>query len=192
MPSVFNPQVGHFPLTGVTGLPNVTIAFPGEHWSDRIAKGAITPGAAIVPVNYGGKLAMQVAAAESPKRMAIATRVISIPDASVDSGYVQGLGPNEIKNLPISDGEWVHAYYSGVFLLTLIVPRAWAPGDLVAWNATGARPTGKTGTGAWDVAAGADAAAKEAVAWGEVTEFRPFSANGFEGLLTVRTFRTQS
>jgi hypothetical protein len=192
-PSVFNPQVGNFPLTDVTGLANVTIAYPGEHWSNRIAKGAIDPGAAVMPVNYGGKLAVQVAAAaDAPKRMGIATRVITIPDRAVDSGYVQSLGPNEIKNLQIKDGEWVHVYYSGVFHLTLVVPRVWAPGDLVAYNPAGARPTGKTGVGAWDLPAGADAAAKEAAAWGEVLEFRPFSANGQEGLLTVRSFKTQN
>lgn len=181
------PAVGNFPIEGVAGLPNVTIAFPGEHWSNRIAKGAIVPGEACVPVNYGGKLAMQRAGAgASVKRMAIATRVIEIPDRAFDSGYTQSLGPNEIKNRQIEDGQYVHAYYSGVFHLTLVVPRAWLPGDLVGWNAAGARPTGKSGAGAWDIAA------DEASAFGEVQEFRPFSANGQEGLLTVRTFRTQS
>jgi hypothetical protein len=189
MPPAF-PSVGNFPLTGVAGLPNVTVAFPGEHWSNRIAKGAIVPGEACLPVSYGGKLAMQrVAAAGSPKRMAIATRVISIPDAAVDSGYTQSLGPTQIKNLQIADGEYVHAYYSGVFHLTLVVPRLWAPGDLVSFNPAGVRPTGKTGVGAWDLAGGATA---EADAWGEVEEWRPFSANGQEGILTVRSFRTQS
>jgi hypothetical protein len=51
MPAVFNPSVGNFPLTGVADLPNVTIAHPGEHWSNRIAKGAIVPGEAVVPTN---------------------------------------------------------------------------------------------------------------------------------------------
>jgi hypothetical protein len=191
--AAINITQGNFPLTDVADLPNVTIAFPGEHWSDRIAKGAIVPGEACVPVNYGGKLAMQRAvAADSVKRMAIATRVIEIPDQAVGSGYTTALGPNEIKNRQIADGQYVHAYYSGVFHLTLVVPRVWLPGDLVMWNATGVRPTGKTGVGAWDVAVGADTAAKEAVSWGEVVLFRPFSANGQEGLLTVRSFRTQS
>jgi hypothetical protein len=186
------PTTGNYPLTDVTGLPNVTVAFPGEHWSNRIAKGAIVPGEACIPVNYGGKLAMQRAGAGlAPKRMAIALRTIQIPDLAVDSGYTQSLGPNEIKNRQINDGEYVHAYYSGVFLLTLIVPRAWKPGDLVSWDPAGVRPTGKTGVGAWALAAGVPPA-DEVSAWGEVEEFRPFSANGLEGLLTVRTFRTQS
>jgi hypothetical protein len=183
MPAVFNPSVGNFPLTGVADLPNVTIAHPGEHWSNRIAKEAV------VPTNYGGKLAMQRAAAASAatnvKRMAIATRVIEIPDVASDSGYTASLGPNEIKNRQIADGQYVHAYYSGVFHLTLVVPRVWAPADLVGWDPAGLRPTGKTGVGAWGLAA------DEASAWGEVMEFRPFSANGQEGLLTVRTLRTQ-
>jgi hypothetical protein len=66
------------------------------------------------------------------------------------------------------------------------VPRAWLPGDLVAWDPAGVRPTGKTGVGAWALAA------DEASAWGEVDEYRPVSTDGHEGLLTVRTFRTQS
>src|SRR4051812_27038488 len=106
------PSVGNFPLTGVTGLPNVTIAFPGEHWSNRIAQGAIVPGEACVPVNYGGKLAMKRAvAADSTKRMAIALRTIGIPDVAGDSGFTTSLGPTEIQNLQIADGEYVHAYY---------------------------------------------------------------------------------
>jgi hypothetical protein len=185
--AAFTPSVGNFPLTGVVGLPQVTVAFPGEHWSNRIAKGAIAPGEACMPVNYGGKFAMQrAAAADSPKRMAIATRVIEIPDVASNSNYTHPLGPNEIKNRTINDGEYVHAYYSGVFHLTLVTPRVWLPGDLVGWDPAAVRPTGIAGVGAWILAA------TEAVAWGEVQEFRPFSANGQEGLLTVRSFRTQS
>lgn len=186
MPAVFNPQVGLFPLTGVTGLPNVTIAYPGEHWSNTIAQGAIVPGEACVPANYGGKLAMKRATAtDSPRRMSIATRVIEIPDTANDSGYTTSIGPNEIKNRQIEDGEYVHHYRSGVFHLTLVVPRAWAPSEMVTFNPTGARPTGKVGTGSWDVTT------DDTKAWGEVLEFRPFSADGKEGLLTVRSLRTQ-
>jgi hypothetical protein len=53
------PTVGNYPLTDVASLPNVTIAFPGEHWSNRIASGAIVPGEAVVPVNYNGKSAVK-------------------------------------------------------------------------------------------------------------------------------------
>lgn len=183
------PQTGSFPLTGVANLPNVTIAFPGEHWSNRIAQGAIVPGEAVVPVNRAGKLAMRraVAADLGNPRMAIATRVIDPPDRAGDSLYTQSIGPNEIKNLQIEDGEYVHAYYSGVFHLTLAVPRAWVPSELVGWNDAGVRPTGKTGVGAWDVVL----VANQANAMFEVQEFRPFSANGQEGLLTVRSLRGQ-
>jgi hypothetical protein len=182
------PQVGVFPLTDVSGLPNVTIAYPGEHWSNRIASGAIVPGEACVEVSYGGKLAMRrcTSAAEAAQLNAgIATRVISIPDAAGISNYTHPLGPNEIKNLQINDGEYVHTYFSGVFHLTLHVPRVWAPGDLVEWQPAGARPTGKSGTGAWGLAGSA------ATAVYSVQEFRPFSANGQEGLLTVRSLRGQ-
>jgi hypothetical protein len=181
------PQTGAYPLTGVGKLPNVTIAFPGEHWSNRLASGAIVPGEACVPVNLSGKLAMRraVNADRGNPRMAIATRTISIPDSANGSLYTQPIGPNEIKNLQINHGEYVHAYFSGVFHLTLHVPRAWVPAELVTWNDAGARPTGKTGTGAWDVTTTAGDASFE------VMEFRPFSANAQEGILTVRSLRGQ-
>jgi hypothetical protein len=179
------PTVGNFPLTGVADLPNVTVAFPGEHWSNRVASGAIVPGEAVVPVSLGGKLAMKRAAtADPPDRMAIATRVIEPPDRAGDSLYSTSLGPNEIVNRQIAHGEYVHAYYSGAFHLTLVTPRAWA--DLVGWDAAAARPTGKPGTGAWILAASI------AAALFEVMEFRPFSSNGQEGVLTVRSLRSQS
>src|SRR4051812_27191688 len=128
------PTVGSFPLTGVAKLPNVTVAFPGEHWSNRIADGAIVPGEAVVPSNVGGKLAMRRALTADPiAQMAIALRTIDVPDIATQSQYTTPLGPNEIKNLQIEDGEYVHAYYSGAFHLTLITPRAWAPGELVGW-----------------------------------------------------------
>lgn len=183
---------GAFPLTGVAGLPNVTVAYPGEHWSDRIASAAIVPGECVVPVNLSGKLAMRRAAAGdgalvTAQQSAIALRTIDIPDRATDSIYSVSLGPNEIKNLQINPGEYVHAYYSGVFHLTLVVPRTWVPGELVGWNAGGARPTGKPGTGAWDVGGGAGVLP----AMFEVQEFRPFNPAGTEGLLTVRSLRGQ-
>jgi hypothetical protein len=187
MPPVF-PTTGQFPLTGVADLPNVTIAYPGEHWSNRIASGAIVPGEAVIEVNLSGKLGVRrcTSAAEAAElRSGLATRVIEIPDSGSDSLYTSTLGPNEIKNRQINAGEYVHVYYTGVFHLTLIVPRAWVPGEYVGWNAAGARPTGKSGTGSWDVAGAA------ATAVFSVQEFRPFSSNGQEGLLTVRSLRGQ-
>lgn len=180
------PTVGSFPLTSVAKLPNVTVAFPGEHWSNRIAQGPIVPGEAVVPVNYGGKLAVKRAAtADATDRMGIAMRTIDVPDNSSGSLYYEPLGPNEIRNLQINDGQYVHTYYSGAFHLTLATPRAWAPADLVGWDAGAARPTGKAGVGAWVLAASI------AAALFEVMEFRPFSANGQEGILTVRSLRGQ-
>lgn len=187
MPAAF-PSVGDFPLTDVGDLPNISIAYPGEHWSNRIASGAIVPGEACVEVNFGGKLAVKRAtsAAEAAQLNAgVATRVIEIPDAANGSNYTVALGPNEIKNRQIASGEYVHVYYAGAFHLTLVTPRAWAPADLVEWDPAGARPAGKTGTGSWKLAAGA------ATAVFSVIEFRPFSANGQEGLLTVRSLRGQ-
>lgn len=184
----FPTVVGQFPLTGVADLPNVTIAYPGEHWSNRIASGAVTPGEAVIEVNFGGKLGVvkcSTTAKAAELRAGIATRVIEPPDSGTNSIYTTSLGPNEIKNQVIASSEYVHVYYTGVFHLTLIVPRAWVPGEYVKWDPAGLRPTGKTGTGSWDVTT----VAAEAVY--SVQEFRPFSSDGHEGLLTVRSLRGQ-
>jgi hypothetical protein len=178
------PDQGNFPLTGVAGLPNVAIAFPGEHWSDGKAAEEIVPGEAIVPIGSGGERLWKVAASGDAKdQLAIALRTVQIPDVNTGPG---ALGPNEIMNQAIVEGEYVHAYYSGAFHLTLVVPDTYEPGDLIGWDANGARPTGKDGTGAW---------AKDAVAdidsVFEVQEFRPYSDDGQEGVLTVRSLRGQ-
>lgn len=179
-----NPTVGSFPLSGVAGLPNVSVAFPGEHWSDRRAVEEITPGSAVVPVNDGGKLGMRLATGtDSIAQMAIALRTVDIPDSNSGIG---SRGPNEVRNLPIAVGEYVHAYYSGAFHLTLVSPAAYEPGMLIGWDADGARPTGKPGTGAWAANASADIDSMF-----EVMEFRPYSSNGQEGILTVRSLRGQ-
>jgi hypothetical protein len=179
-------RVGDFPLSGVAGLPNVTIAFPGEHWSNRRASGAIVPGEAIVPVSSGGKLYMRKAGAgDAITQLAIALRVVEHPDVSVDSTYTTSLGPTEIQNATINGGDYVHAYYSGVFHLTLVRPAVYLPGDLVGWEAAGARPTGKAGTGSWSKNATADIDS-----FFEVMEFRDLNVS-HEGILTVRSLRGQ-
>jgi hypothetical protein len=179
-------RVGDFPLSGVAGLPNVTIAFPGEHWSNRRASGAIVPGEAVVPVSSGGKLYMRKASSgDAITQLAIAMRVIEHPDSSSDSTYTTSLGPTEIQNAVINNGEYVHAYYSGVFHLTLVLPGVYLPGDLVGWQAGGARPTGKAGTGSWAKNATADIDS-----FFEVMEFRDLNAT-HEGILTVRSLRGQ-
>jgi hypothetical protein len=181
-------QYGSFPLTRVDKLPNVTVAFPGEHWSDRKASESIVPGEAVVPVNSGGKLYMRRALdTDAATQLAIALRTVMVPDINVGSIYSQPLGPNEIMNLAIPVGEYVHAYYSGVFHLTLIAPDdTYAPADLIGWDANGARPTGKGGTGSW-----AKNAAADIDSIFEVQEWRPISTDGTEGILTVRSLRGQ-
>jgi hypothetical protein len=69
--------------SGVGKLPNVTIAHPGEVWSDQRAQGNIVPGAAIIPVNIAGKKGKkQIAAGDAPDRrqVAVALRQVEVPD----------------------------------------------------------------------------------------------------------------
>lgn len=175
---------GDFPLTGVADLPNVTVAFPGEHWSNRKASEVITPGEAVVPVASGGALFMRVAeSGDAATQLAIALRTVQHPDTNTGFG---AQGPNEIMNTDIEYGEYVHAYYSGAFHLTLITPAVYEPGDLVGWDANGARPEGKSGSGSW-----AKNAAADIDSIFEVMEFRPYNADGDEGILTVRSLRGQ-
>lgn len=184
------PDVGSFPLEGVADLPNVTVAFPGEHWSNRKASEQITPGEAVMPIASGGKLYVKRAlvADSGSRRIGIALRTVQIPDTRGSSVYGDALGPNEIMNQVIKVDEYVHVWLSGAFHLTLITPDAtYAPGDLIGWNPSGARPTGKSGTGSWRKVAGG-----ETDAFLEVMEFRPYNAAGNEGILTVRSLRTQS
>ncbi len=178
-------DTGSFALTGVEDLPNVTVAFPGEHWSDGKASGAITPGSLVVPTASGQHRYWSVAASGTVDvRAAIALRTVQAPD--VNNGP-SASGPNEIVNTTIANGEYVHAYRSGAFHLTLVKPSAtdYQPGTLIGWDPAGTRPTGKSGTGSWGKVT------NSAYALFEVVEFRPYSSNGQEGVLTVRSLRSQ-
>lgn len=183
MTPITGQTAGPFPLTGVGNLPNVTVAFPGEHWSNRYASGDITPGVAVVPAASAGKLFMRTANAEdAATQLAIALRTVDVPDPNTGPN---ASGPNEIRNQTIKNGEYVHAYYSGAFHLTLVVPAEYVPGDLIGWDADGARPAGKEGTGAW-----AKNSAADIDSIFEVMEFRKINAED-EGILTVRSLRGQ-
>lgn len=177
-------EAGSFPLTGTGDLPNVTVAFPGEHWSNRKASGSITPGEAVVPANSGGALYMKTAgASDAITQLAVALRPVDVPDPNTGP---TALGPNEVRNQAMAQGEYVHAYYSGAFHLTLIDPnRSYAVGDLIGWDADGARPTGKSGTGSWAPNANADI---DSVF--EVMEVRTVGSDG-DVILTVRSLRGQ-
>lgn len=177
---------GSFPLSSAGDLPNVTVAFPGEHWSDGKASGAITPGSLIVPAASAGQRYWAVAASGTlDPRSAVALRTVQIPD--VNTGPSSD-GPNEIMNTEIASGEYVHAYRSGAFHLTLVKPSATdylIPGTLIGWDELAARPAGKTGVGSWKKVT------NSAHALFEVHEWRPLTPGDDEGVLTVRSLRSQ-
>lgn len=176
-------EAGSFPLQGTADLPNVTVAFPGEHWSDRKASGAITPGEAVVPVASGDALYMRTAeSGDAITQLAIALRPVDVPDPNTGPN---ALGPNEIRNQDIAQHEYVHAYYSGAFHLTLVVPDSYVPGELIGWDANGVRPAGKDGTGAWAKNSAADI---DSVF--EVLTVREVGEDD-EVILTVRSLRGQ-
>jgi hypothetical protein len=190
------PVPGAFPLTSVARLPNITVAYPGERWSDRKASGIIAPGTAVVPLASGGKLLMRAAiAGDVITQMAVAMRTIDVPDINPGSIYQEALGPNEIRNLPLQNGDYVLAMYSGALILTLIVPDLYNPGDLIGWIPGGAVPTGKpTSAIAGSGVTGSWGKMSDAGAIGplfEVTMFRAVNAAGTEGLLNVRSLRGQ-
>lgn len=179
---------GSFQLTSVAKLPNVTVAFPGEHWSDGKASTDIVPGALVIPINSGGVRFWQVAASGAvDPRSAIALRPVSVPDSNPGSEYNPQLTPNDIVNLTLAAGSYVHAYRSGAFHLTLIHPdSSYAPGDLLMWDPASAPPTGKAGAGSWKKTGTA------ANAFFEVVDFRPLTSDATIGLLTVHSLRVQS
>jgi hypothetical protein len=182
------PAYGAFKLASVGALPNIVVAFPGEHWSDGKADEDIVPGELVEQINVSGKKYWRrvTAVGAVTPLMAVAMRTIDIPDANPGSFYAEALGPNEIKNLPIKAGQYVHAWHSGAFQLTLFAPDAGiAPGHLMAYDPAGARPTGKPGTGSWiRTVTGANA-------FFVVEEFRPLPDTPGEGILTVRSVRSQ-
>jgi hypothetical protein len=174
-------------LSGTGPLANISIAFMGEHWSNVIADGAIVPGTPIVPsTSANGKRRVKAAVATDMDdgRVAVALRTVEHPDTNTGPG---SLGPNEIVNQTIADGEYVHEFRSGAFNLTLVAPAAgYAPGDLLTWDEGATRPAGKAaGTGAWT-----KTGATPANAFFEVLDVRYASANN-EAILTVRSLRNQ-
>lgn len=154
-------QVGAYPLLGVGALPNADVASPGEVWSNKRANGVIIPGTCVVPhvvANVecvrpvvGGDAISEAGGGLRRETLAVALRQIMVPDINIGSQYNPALGPNEIVNLPIADQDYVRTYHTGVLNLTLVVPDPdYAPGDIIGWDPTGARPAGKAaGTGAW-------------------------------------------
>jgi hypothetical protein len=154
-------QVGAYPLLGVGALPNADVASPGEVWSNKRANGIIVPGSCVVPTMVagvecvrpivGGDTIVTSGDGLRMQSLAVALRQIMIPDINPGSQYNPQLGPNEIVNLPIADQDYVRTYHGGVMHLTLVAPDStYAPGDIIGWDPTAARPVGKTsGTGAW-------------------------------------------
>jgi hypothetical protein len=183
------PVAGQFPLeaTRLAQLPNVTVSFPGEVWTDGKASETIVPGELVMPVaSAGNKLYWQRAGSADggDPRSAIAMHPIQVPD--VNNGPL-ALGPNELVNAALAAGDWVRAYRSASMILTLITPsNAYAPGDLIRWNPTGARPAGKGGTGSWT-----RVGATLANAFFEVQEWQPTTDDNTIGLLHVRSLRSQ-
>lgn len=182
------PVAGDHPLLGVGRLPNVGFAFPGEVWSNRRANGIVIPGAAVAPVVVGGKPRMkQLLVGDAPvkEQVAIAMRQVEIPD--VNNGPA-ALGPNEIVNQAIADGDWLRYAFTGAFNITLVEPRNdYLPTQKVGWAPAAARPAGKAaGTGAWSnagILAGTDIF--------EVIEYRVYGTTN-EGILVVRSLRSNN
>lgn len=182
------PVAGDHPLLGVGRLPNVSVAFPGEVWSNRRANGIIIPGAAVAPVNVAGSGRMkQLIVGDTPaiEQVAIAMRQVEVPDQNTGPA---ALGPNEIVNQAIADGDWLRFMYTGAFNLTLVEPRAdYVPGQKIGWAVAAARPSGKaSGTGAWS-----NAALLAGTSIFEVIEYRKYGA-GNEGILVVRSLRSNN
>jgi hypothetical protein len=183
--SFFDDPAGPFELTSVKDLPNAQVAYPGERWSNRKASGAITPGEPVVPLASGssptGTLVMRpVKNGDAATQLALATRVIDIPDPNQGP---TSLSPNAVRNQDIPNKEYLLAHYSGVFIMTLVTPDTYAPGELIGWDLNGARPAGKATTheGAWTKNASADIKSVF-----EVMDWQEVNSSTHEGILTVR------
>jgi hypothetical protein len=155
------PQTGAYPLTGTGTLPNASVAFPGEVWSNKRASGIIIPGScvrevlvgsvgSVVPVAKGDVIVGEGDGIRK-EALSVALRQIMVPDVNPGSQYNPQLGPNEIVNIAIASGDWCRQYKSGVLNLTLVRPDAtYKEGDIIGWDPDATRPEGKAeGTGAW-------------------------------------------
>jgi len=200
MSPIGTPVPGAFPLTSVARQPNVQVVYPGERWSDRKASGIIAPGTAVVPFASGGKLLMRPAqAGDDITQMAVACRTIDVPDINPGSIYTEALGPNEIRNLPLQNGDYVLALFSGALILTLINPDAYNPGDLIGWLPGAPVPSGKPTiatpgsgvSGSWGKVTAPAGGFTPLDPLFEVTLWRPVNSAGTEGLLNVRSLRGQ-
>lgn len=182
-----NPEYGSHPLEGTGDLPNVHVIFPGEHWSDAVASGDITPGEAVITdADASGTLVVRpvVQSDNGDPRVAIAKHVVEAGDPSTGPSAV---GPIEIVNSEIKSGEYVHRYLSGAFALTLVDPRDdYKPGDILGWDIDGERPQGKTGAGSWRKS-GSNTDVDDIF---EVQSVREYGSNG-EVILNVRSLRGQ-
>lgn len=208
------PTPGPYVLTDGRGLPNVTVAFPGEHFSQCKASGIINPGDVVVPFASATPTGTQryvrrATGSDNINQCAIALQPVSPPDVNIGSLYNPVLGPNEIVNRPLTQDSYVHEYYSGYFHLTVATPdTTYGPGDLVGWDPAAALPSGKPWGVPVQAAPGSPFPASStplagqptAGAWrkgapvgplAEVIEFRPYggAAVAGEGILTVRLLR---
>lgn len=181
------PTTGEFPLTGVSGLPLIDIAFRGEMWSDVLASGVITPGSAVVPVLNQGQRYVRTATDADTALIPQLGIAMQPPTGLHDSNTgPTSMGPNQVRNQPILPGKYVLMGMSGVYHTTLIRPDTYRPFDLIGWDADGARPAGIAGTGSWAKNGTADL---DSIF--EVQEFRPYGNVSGEGLLTIRSLRGQ-
>lgn len=187
--SYFKERAGAFELTSVKNLPNAHVAYPGERWSDAVASGQLIPGQPVVVVASGtapnAREAVRLAKnGDAAADILLATRTIDVPDPNTGP---TSLGPNEVRNQPIEPGDWVLCQKSGVFIITLVTPDTYAPGEKIGWDVNGALPAGKAGVGAWAKDANADIKSVFRVRdWVEV------NPSTHEGYLTVEFIgRTQ-
>lgn len=195
-------------LSATGKLPNVTVAHPGERWSDCKAAGPITPGAAICPANFASAAASgraettpgnarplkQVEASDTvdSRQVALALRTIVPPyEQSVTDGTLADDGPNELVNRVIASGEYLIEQKSGAFNLTLVEPRSdYRPSQIIGWNPAATRPAGKRGVSNAEVGAWSNTSRKAGTDFLEVLEVLPYGDNG-EVLLIVRSLRSQ-
>lgn len=159
---------GSYIVGDVRNEPLVHIANTdvARHYSDFVASGDILPGEAVVFAGgatkavhgLGDRGALRVATASDSAnpQVFVATNPVRVPDPS------NTVGPRERVNQVIEHGTFVHRWESGfAFWTPLLVPDTYVPGDLIGWDADGARPDGLPSaagrtTGAWAKNSAAD------------------------------------
>ena len=179
-----------FKLSQVDALPRVTIVNPPNMiLSHNVASGSVVPGELVEPVGVShsdnihtvGGFVQTVAGKPSSAFKGLRRYSVAMRPVEVFNELESTTTPVDVVNRTIAAGEFVRQVYDGILMTTLAKPTVagYQSGDLLTWDGSATRPTGISGTGAWQLAASDEPLA-------EVVSFKEVDATSHDGILEFR------